>query len=379
MKNIKYIIFSLLIVLLINAENVKGLEKNQKSVFKGTGLESFINRDFILTYDKVDSKGNQVAMLYRTGHYNINSYYDINKEIKKVIFELPENLSEFKYAVQLIYDYQTGFQGYSDKVSEAKVIYYAENKNHYSSIYRYSIGGPYKINFNENDYTYIEGGGGTLNKGWEQGRNRGDYILIRKDGVIEFQNIEMSKTYRNIYDYLGNSETKIFYTNLNIYNIKGEIIQEVITTPTITTKKEENNGKYRLKVNATNLSSTTKILIKENEKIIREQVVDKGATSIDIYLDNIIPGNHIYGIEAYNNAKVIYAQSFNLNFIDKIIDLEDTSVDRTKIIDLNDFKINKDLISLVKNTFIKINSGYLGKMINILFIVTILLIIRKKV
>lgn len=59
--------------------------------------------------------------------------------------------------------------------------------------------------------------------------------------------------------------------------------------------------------------------------------------------------------------------------------LEDTTEEKSKLINLEDYKINNKLSNLIKNVFIIGNKEYLGKLIFLVFTITIIAIIRKKV
>ena len=59
--------------------------------------------------------------------------------------------------------------------------------------------------------------------------------------------------------------------------------------------------------------------------------------------------------------------------------LEDTTEEKDKLINLENYKINNKLSNLIKNVFIISNKEYLGKLIFLVFTITIIAIIRKKV
>ena len=411
-KNNKYIkIFALtlffMICLSVNA-NVKAetnyYDENNvmyRLIFDDTNLKNFVQRDFALYYNEKDLKNEDIAKLTSTsksGTYTYSIGFAKNKDLKIMIFETSENWQKNnneKYIVYVLPDYTTGNYNstYPSIYEDIRIVKGKDNWNYYYfKGNRYWKDGEFGIdnlNFNKSDSNVkIQSnvGVGGLHGNTEL------LIVVNKDGTIRKYN-DLDGYNNNLYlEIRDKARYNIIYSSLDIWNYeqteiirpKDEIRKTITVEKKIKVNPDESN---EINFKIFNLKKDDKIKIikkDENGNYTENDIIEKTIT-IDLnenqsYLikDENVKENKIYDIKVYDNKnEIIYNEEYRHNLKSYI--LEDTTEEKQKLINLENYKINNKVANLIKNIFIISNKEYLGKLIFLVFTITIITIIRKKV
>lgn len=408
-KKKKYIkIFALTILLMIsislNAE-VKA-ETNYfddngvmyRLIFDDTQLKNFVQRDFALYYNEKDMQNEDIAKL--TSENNTNRYslgFAKNKELKMVIYQTSEEWQQNnneKYIVSVIPDYSAGSQNTIYPTINDNVIIKKnkEDGNYYflgtSWIWFRGFNLNY-LNFNKN----MDGVNSFRETTITNLTGNGDLVIIvNKDGTIErYTDIENNNN--NLYQEIKTSaKYNIIYSSIDIYDFetgqivrpKDEIRKDIIVKKEIKVNQDESNN---IDFKIFNLKKDDKIKIIKKDKngnytesdiIERTITIDLNENQSYLVKDENIKQNKIYDIKIYDNkSEIIYNEEYIHRMKNYV--LEDKTEERSKLINLEDYKINNKVANLIKNIFIIGNNEYLGKLIFLVFTITIITIIRKKV
>lgn len=408
-KERKYIkIFALTLFLMItisvNAEvkaETNYYDENNvmyRLIFDDTQLKNFVQRDFALYYNVKDLQNEDIAKL--TSENNQNKYslgFAKNKELKIVIYQTSEEWQQNnneKYIVSVIPDYSAGSQNtiYPSINDNVIIKKNRENGNYYFMGTRWIWFKGFNLNylnfsksmdgvnsFRENAITNLTG-------------NEDLVIIVNKDGTIKrYTDIENNNN--NLYQEIQ-TKTKynIIYSSIDVYDIetgqiirpKDEIRKDIIVKKEIKVNQDESNN---IDFKIFNLKKDDRIeIIKkkedgtytENDIVERTITTDLNENQSYLIKDENIKQNKIYDIKIYNSKNEIV---YNEEYIHTIKDyvLEDKTEEKNKLINLENYKINNKLANLIKNVFIIGNNEYLGKLIFLVFTITIITIIRKMV
>lgn len=410
-KNRKYIkMFALILFFMIsisvnanvNAETDYYDENGvlYRLIFDDTQLRNFIQRDFALYYNEKDMQNEDIAKLTGTSDNGKNTYnlgFAKNKEIKIVIYQTSEQWQQNnnqKYIVSVIPDYSAGSQNtiYPSINDNVIIKKNRENGNYYFMATKWIWFGGFNLNylnfsknmngvnsFRENTITNLTG-------------NEDLVIIVNKDGTIErYTDIE-NKNNSLYQEIQTNAKYNIIYSSIDVYDWdtmqiirpKDEIRKDIIVKKEIKVNPDESN---EIKFKIFNLKKDDKIKIikkdkdgnyTENDIIETTITIDLGENQSYLIKDENIKENKVYDIKVYDGKnKIIYQEQYDHNM--KSYVLEDTTKEKNKLINLEDYKINNKVANLIKNMFIIGNKEYLGKLIFLVFTITIIAIIRKLV
>ena len=405
-KYIKIFALSLLFMISISVNAEVKAETNYfddndvmyRLIFDDTNLKNFVQRDFALYYNERDMQNEEIAKL--TSENNANRYslgFAKNKELKIVIYKTSEEWQQNnneKYIVSVIPDYSAGSQDtiYPSINDDIIIKKNKENGNYYFMGTRWIWYGGFNLNylnfskningvnsFREATITNLTGNGDLV-------------IIVNKDGTIKrYTDIENNNN--SLYQEIQtNAKYNIIYSSIDIYDLgtgqiirpKDEVRKQIRIEKDIKVNQDESN---EINFKIYNLKKDDKIKIIKKDKSgnytendIIEKTITINLNENQSYLikDENIKENKIYDIKVYNNKnEEIYSEEYIHTMKNYV--LEDTTEEKNKLINLEDYKINNKVANLIKNIFIIGNEEYLGKIIFLVFTITIITIIRKMV
>lgn len=408
-KRKKYIkIFALIlffmICLSVNA-NVKAetnyFDENNvmyRLIFDDTQLKDFVKRDFALYYNEKDLQNEDIAKL--TSENNENRYslgFAKNKELKVVIYQTSEKWQQNnneKYIVSIIPDYSAGSQNTIYPTINDNVIIKKnrEDGNYYFMGTRWIWFKGFNLNY-LNFSKNMDGVNSFREATISNLTGNGDLIIIvNKDGTIE-RKTDIEKSNNNLWKEIQEyAKYNIIYSSIDIYDIetgqiirpKDEIRKDIIVKKEIKVNPDETNV---INFKIYNLKKDDKIEVIKKDKngnytesdVINETIkFDLNENQSYLIKDENIKENKIYDIKVYNSKnEIIYNEEYIHSMKNYV--LEDTTEEKSKIINLEDYKINNKLANVIKNVFIVASKDYLGKIIFLVFTITIITIIRKMV
>ncbi len=368
-------------------------------IFDDTSLKNFVKRDFALYYNQKDLQNKDIARLENEDRNYIYSLgFSKDEELKIAIFETSKTWqenNEEKYIVSVIPDFLSGNEGAtSPRIYENVILKTRDTyRDYWFSGKRYDWNcGEYNLNYlnfekNKSNISIYEDIGISSLEGIQD-----LLIIVNKDGTIQrYKNIQtnnsnLSKEIQN------NAQKNLIYSNLDVYSNetgqivrpKDEIRKDIIVKKEIKVNTDESNN-INFKIFNLKKDDKIKIIKKDKNGNYTENDVVETTITIDLnenqsYLvkDENIKENKIYDIKVYNNKnEIIYNEEYIHTMKNYI--LEDTTEEKNKLINLEDYKINNKLANVIKNIFIIGNNEYLGKIIFLVFTITIITIIRKMV
>ena len=366
-------------------------------IFDDTQLKNFVQRDFALYYNEKDMQNEDIAKLTNnSGEYNIDLGFAKNKDLKIVIFEtskLWQQSNEEKYIVSVIPDYIASNGGYYPTINKEVIFKKStENKYYFFSGSKYIWFGGFNINY-LNFSKNISNVSFYTNMSISELTGINDLVIIvNKDGTIQ-RKTDLERSNYNLYKEIqDNAKYNLVYSNIDVYDSntmeivrpKDEIKKDIIVKKEIKVNADESN---EINFKVFNLKKNDKIEIikkKENGEYTEQDIITKtiafdlGENQSYLVKDENIRENKIYDIKVYDSkSEIIYSEEYKHNLKSYI--LEDTTEEKNKLINLENYKINNKLANVIKNIFIIANKEYLGKMIFLVFTITIMAIIRKKV
>lgn len=221
----KRFIFALTFFILINISliaNVNALTDDYgneiKCVLENTGLEDIANRDFCLTFN-TQIKDIKYATLEQTA-YNSNYINYYLTDFKKVIIDISEFNLGYRYMIFIISKYNYG-KNWTQIYGDLKIISNANNLLQYQLFYKDNNGNGNQVGEDiqpDKEYIYAN---------YLPSISDSNTFLIDNNG----QWIRYTEQIKNsINDYtkllFKVNKNKILYTDFNVYDLNGNIIQE---------------------------------------------------------------------------------------------------------------------------------------------------------
>lgn len=368
-------------------------------VFDDTQLKDFVKRDFALYYNEKDMQNNDIAKLTavsKSGTYTYSYGFTKEKQLNIMIYETSEEWQQNnneKYIAIVLADYVAGnYNSVRPRINENIKGIRDKSGKYYFIMSRYEYNNGYSIdmlNFNKNDssVSHIE----SINN-YGEGGDTSLLIAVDKEGNITRKNDLWEYNSNLMREILNNTSANLIYSNLDIYDHEtNEIVRpkDEIRKPIRVEKdiKIFENNENQVSFKFYNLKKEDKIKIirkdssgnySENDIIERKIESDIEETKYYLINDEKIKENKIYNIIVYDGKD---KELYNATYIHKIKNytLDDKSEEKTKLINLENYKINSKLANIIKNVFIIANESYLGKLLFLVFTITIITIIRKKV
>lgn len=368
-------------------------------VFDDTQLKNFVQRDFAIYYDQKDKQNEDIAKLTTTsnsGENIIKLGFAKKKDLKIVIFETSESWQQNnneKYIVTVIPDYIASNNGYYPSINEKVMLKKSTtDKYYFFAGNKYIWNGGFNINYlnfdkNISNVSFYQNMSISNLSG-----NQDLLIIVNKDGTIQRYN-DIENNNNSLYQEINiNAKYNLVYSSLDVYDSdtmqiirpKDEIRKDIIVKKEIKVNQDESNI-INFKIYNLKKDDKIKIIKKDKNGNYTENDIVETTITIDLnenqsYLikDENVKENKIYDIKIYNSKnEIIYNEEYIHNMKNYV--LEDTTEEKNKLINLEDYKINNRVANLIKNIFIISNKEYLGKIIFLVFTITIIAIIRKKV
>lgn len=349
-------------------------------LFENTPLRTFVTRDFALNYkyrDYLDST--DIAIIESTsasGTYTHRKAFDKNKEITKVIYQIPDSLKNtygYQYVMYVFPDYVTGSKNAIDpaiienkilirSVTGQHLVYQKETRiryrNNYSDAYD-------MLNFDKNslpdsELMIVE----LSNTGLSPNGNAVLIIAVKTDGEIEvFSDIQNRTSQRWLYTAMYNNDAStpskyLIYSSVDVYDLNtGELLVpkeefeiRSITSNYTLTCDEDNPFIYDLHFNISNLKANDNVVITYNDNsILLNETLNEEKNIFSI--ENAETGN--YNIKVYDeNNELIHENEFDIVVDSITIDNEDDTISLIgKIKDsLNNFRRSLDFLYQGWNT-----------------------------
>lgn len=373
-------------------------------IFDDTQLKNFVQRDFALYYNEKDMQNKDIAKLQaeRTDGYGTHTIaFAKDKRLNIEIYETTQNWQqshEEKYIAIILADYMAGTKKLETKMYENHTLRKFNNGKYteYADYYRWENNyGENLLNFDKNNNEVKS----WLNFHIGAGSGFNDLVIIvNKDGTIR-RITNFNESYNELYaelNYENKNEMRknLIYSSMDIYNESGtEIIKpkedfeqrkDVIVEKEIKVNPDESN-KINFKIFNLKKNDKIKIIKKdksgnytENDIIEKTITIDLNENQSYLIKDENVKENKIYDIKIYDSKnKIIYQEEYIHSMKNYV--LEDKTEEKNKLINLEDYKINNKVANLIKNVFIIGNNEYLGKLIFLVFTITIITIIRKMV
>ena len=369
-------------------------------IFDDTQLKNFVQRDFALYYNEKDMQNEDIAKLTSTaqnGKDNYNLGFAKNKELKIVIYQTSDSWQQNnnqKYIVSVIPDYSTGSQNtiYPSINDNVIIKKNREDGNYYFMGTRWIWFKGFNLDYL--NFNKIMDGVNSFREATINNLtgNEDLIIIVNKDGTIErYTDIENNNN--SLYQEIQtNAKYNIIYSSIDVYDFqtgeivrpKDEIRKDIIVKKEIKVNQDESNN---IDFKIFNLKKDDKIKIIKKDKngnytesdiIERTITIDLNENQSYLIKDENIKENKIYDIKIYNSKnEIIYNEEYIHTMKNYV--LEDTTEEKSKLINLENYKINNKLANIIKNVFIIANNEYLGKIVFLVFTITIITIIRKKV
>lgn len=368
-------------------------------VFDDTPLKNFVQRDFALYYNQKDLQNEDIAILTNTsqsGTYTYSMGFAKNKNLNIEIYETSQNWQETKnekYIAIILPDYISCNKG-TPKINENIKLKKQTNNKYWffgNDYKKQGVSGINLLNFNKNESNVAF----RENIEYYEGSATADIVIVvNKDGIIKRVS-NLWDTNENLINELNkNARSNLIYSSVDVYDNTGttiikpkedfEVRKDIIVKKEIKVNPNESN-EINFKIYNLKKNDKIKFIKKDKNGNYTENDIIETTITIDLnenqsYLikDENVKENKIYDIKIYNSKnEIIYNEEYIHNMKNYV--LEDTTKEKNKLINLEDYKINNKLTNVIKNVFIISNKEYLGKLIFLVFTITIIAIIRKKV
>lgn len=348
-------------------------------LFENTPLRTFVTRDFALNYkyrDYLDST--DIAIIESTsnsGTYTFRKAFDKNKEILKVIYQIPDNLKNtygYQYVMYAYPDYVTGNPGaITPTIMENKILNRAVSGQHLvyqkqTFIKNYTlVNDVYNmLNFDVNNYGTNISIYEKANTGLSPDGNSVLIIAVKTDGQIEvFSDIYNRKSQKWLYTAMQDSNTapskNLIYSSADIYHINtGELlvkkeefeIRSIISNYTLTCD-ENDPFIYNIQIMIQNLKDNDNVKIYKDNTLIKDDIMEDPEENEYIQINDAESG--LYKIEVYDeNDELIHENEFDIVVDSITIDNEDDTISLIgKVKDsLNNFRRSLDFLYQGWNT-----------------------------
>lgn len=350
-------------------------------LFENTPLRTFVTRDFALNYkyrDYLDST--DIAIIESTsasGTYTYRKAFDKNKEITKVIYQIPDSLKNtygYQYVMYVYPDYVSGSKNATNptiienkilkrSVSGQHLVYQKETRiryrNNYSDAYD-------MLNFDINSLSDSELQIVELsNTGLSPNGNTVLIIAVKTDGEIEvFSDIQNRTSQKWLHTAMYNSDDStpskyLIYSSVDVYDLntgellipKEEFEIRSITSNYTLTCDENNPFIYNIQIMVQKLKNNDNVKIYKDNILIKDDIMEDPEENEYIQINDAESG--LYKIEIYDeNNELIHENEFDIVVDSITIDNEDDTISLIgKIKDsLNNFRRSLDFLYQGWNT-----------------------------
>lgn len=383
-KNNKYIkIFALTLFFMISISfnaNVKALTDDNgneiKCILENTGFEDIANRDYCLTFD-TDIKGIKYAILEHTdGSDNYKNYY--LTDFKKVILDISESNIGYKYMIFIIPKYNYNGRR-TDMFGNLKITSNANNLLQYQIFYKDNgsngnqVGEEIKPN-EEFKYAY-----------YLPNINKTNTFLVNESGewirYTEQINNNINSDYKLTFKI---NRDKLLYTDYEIYDTNGNIIQEPTEQKrniTYTYEKVKNSELYDIEFSVKGLKKGDKIFLgnydSDNEKYLQQfNIISNTENPNARFVFNDISKNAKIDILIKDEKdNILISESVNID-IDIFEDLKNGNIDDffTYVKNFINNKINKPIKNIMNSFQLLFNRLDVDLQIGIVIIFLIMII-----
>lgn len=347
-------------------------------LFENTPLRTFVTRDFALNYKYRDyTDSTDIAIIESTsnsGTYTYRKGFDKNKELLKVIYQIPDNLKNtygYQYVMYVYPDYATGNRGaIVPQILENKklrrldsgqhVVYqkqtYLRNHTLVDDVYN-------MLNYDINNYEGNISINEITSTGIAPTGNAELIIAVKTDGQIEvFSDLVNRTSQKWLYTAMRKSDgtapsNYLIYSSVDVYDSNGENViipkeefeERTITSNYSLTCDEDNPFIYNLHFDISDLKTNDKVVITYNEdSILLNETLTEEKNSFTI--ENGKTGN--YNIKVYDDSgELIHENSFYIKVDSDVqIDVSDEDIninsddDVSTILNKNNIFLNKALV-----------------------------------